>query len=158
MKKLFLVSSILFTSACGDDYPILYTTDSTNNTDDPVFQQMYAAFSQKPRGLKTLEYGYVYVNKDPHEAEDNELRRRSFYLYEALTRPEKKVVSLGCKELVFCMKTLNRALDLIIDSGRRENRILMLPEYLDPPYKKADEAGMSIILYKIPSFEMGDSD
>lgn len=149
-KYLVLIFTVFLISACGDDYPLplLDPKEFANSTDDPKFQQMYAAFSQAPKGFEDSEYTYFYISYKP-EAQD-----RANYLYETLTAPQKKVISLGCENIEFCMQVLSMALDFVIESGRQNEKLLLLPDYLDPPYQKVEEVGFSIKLYNIPNFKL----
>lgn len=156
MKKcLPLLFIIILISGCGDDYPILDTREINSNTDEPLQQQMQTAFLQRQKGIKDNEHVHFHV---PSNLEEKDLQERTFYLYEFLTMPNKKLVSLSCTDVYFCQKISSMALDLIIKTGRLEEKFLMLPDYLDPPYKKARQAGILIIPYDAPRLKESGSD
>lgn len=151
--SLFFVMILI--SGCGDDYPFLDTREFDRKKEDPLQQQMQAALLQRPKGIKDSEHVYFHV---PSNLEEKDLQERALYLYDFLTMPNKKLVSLSCTDIYFCQKISSRALELIIKSGRLEEKLLMLPDYLDPPYQKARQAGISIILYDTPSLKAKGSD
>lgn len=143
VRILFLLYAF-FITACGDDN----NGGDIRNSDDPLFQQMSAAFDNKPLGLNNGEHNHFHPT-----GTEKELQRVAFNLYETLVSPELKVVSLGCGDVDFCMRVLNLSLKLVIDSGTQGEKILMFPSYLKPPYEMAEKAGVSIVLYDVPSFD-----
>lgn len=137
IRILFLLYAF-FITACGDDN----NSGDIKNSDDPLFQQMSAAFDNLPSGIEVSEYSHAHPSG---KAED--LQRLSFRLYELLVHEKTKVVSLGCGDVDFCMSVLNLSLKLVINSGVQGEKILMFPSYLKPPYEMAEKAGVSIVLY-----------
>lgn len=143
--NLILFFYMFFITACEDGN----NSTDIRNSDDPMFLQMVAAFDSVSVELIDGKYSHFHASD---ELQEQSFQQRASYFYEILTMPNKKAVSLGCGNIDFCIQVLNHALRLVIDTGFQEERILMLPSYLKPPYELAEEAGVSIVLYDVPSF------
>lgn len=152
VSTVLTVVAVCFISAACDTGPPPEVKSSINYSDNFAHRQMVASFNALPSDNDVDSYRYFH----PSGLEEDRVRM-VINFFEMLSNTSVKYLSIGCDRSNVCDDILESTLDhALMEKLYRDDMTLMLPEYLEPPYKKLDKLGIKVFIYNIPGLNSGD--
>lgn len=142
--NILLILSVVFLQGC-DNTNEIDRGGYVNSSGGSKERQMTEALNSLPSDENISSYRHFHISA---ELEDEQ--RMILNLYETLSNPEHKVVSIGCESMDSCKNVVLSSLNMMSEQAAdRSDLVVMLPSFISLPQQNLQPSDIAIKQYEI---------